>query len=284
MKQGGMEANCGDGNLTSLDTGYYEGIYRPNPITGLTARSPRTSQVKLNWNATNVHVEKDFEIRRCTGRKTACDAESASWTGNVKTVAANATTTTLTGQGSGWRSYRVVSRTSALTGAQAEAESTTVEVRVAAPPAPPPVILVPWCTVTVVAAEGGTASGGGTVQCGVGRVSYSSQAKPGWCVNGFSDSSRATGQALPFTICPQTGAGSTVPTENVTITATFILRSSLPRGLDEGTATATATATPTASATAAPTATATPTAAPTPTASASPTPAATPPPSGPTGQ
>lgn len=137
-----------------------------------------------------------------------------------------------------------------------------------------------YCTVSVRASSGGSASGGGRVWCGTAKVDYSSRASAGWCVSHFGSTFGAAGQAIPFTICPRTGGGSVTPSVDLTITAYFVRRSSLGGQAEEGTA----TATPTASATAAPTATATPTATPAPTASATATPAATPTPSGPSGQ
>ena len=131
-----------------------------------------------------------------------------------------------------------------------------------------------YCTVSVRARSGGSASGGGRVWCGTTKVNYSSRASAGWCVSHFHTTFGAAGQSIPFTLCPRTGSGSITPSVDLTITAYFVRRSSLGasgQGEDD-------TATPT------PTATATPTATPAPSATAPPTPAATPIPSGPSGQ
>lgn len=161
--------DCDNDTPTSADKGYYEEIYSPAAVTNLTGSSSVAGRVNLNWNTTNVHVEKDFEIQRCTGRKTVCDAASASWTENLATAVTNAHVIRLTEQGSGWRTYRVVSRTSALTGDQAEAESTTVEVNVAAPSGGGGTTTSPSPTTTCTLA-GSAGSGGGAWGAPTGRA------------------------------------------------------------------------------------------------------------------
>lgn len=147
MKQGAMEGKCGDGNLTSLDTGYYEGIYGPNPVTGLSANSPTSGRVNLSWNSNDVvdadgditqhgvHVEKEFEVQRCTSffsQVPACTKTTGSWV-KVKTVSANTSPTSaapivLRGGETGSNAremFRVISRTDALTTAKYESEAAT---------------------------------------------------------------------------------------------------------------------------------------------------------------
>ena len=237
----------------------YHEAYHPDPVNRtypsiLPLDTPITvtyisSGFTLTWNASNVHVEDNFVVRRKTG---------TTWSAPLATVAANGTSATITGTEAVSGTYGVFSTTHADIKYDRHSHPhaalgvvATVNVVI---PRPPPVVPPPApCTVTVVAAEGGTVSGGGTVVCGVGRVSYSSQAKAGWCVSHFRSSSGVAGQAIPFVICPQTGGGSIVPTENTTVTAYFVLRSSLSGGGPSGQAeTPSATATPSPSATPAP--------------------------------
>ena len=115
-----------------------------------------------------------------------------------------------------------------------------------------------YCTVTVRARSGGSASGGGRVWCGTTKVNYSSRASAGWCVSHFHTTFGAAGQSIPFTLCPRTGSGSITPSVDLTITAYFVRRSSLGASGQGEDGTATPTATPAPSATATPTPTATP--------------------------
>lgn len=214
---------CDNDTPTSADKRYYEEIYSPAEVTELTGTSSVAGRVDLNWKATNVHVEKDFGIRRCTARKTVCDAASASWTENVATAVTNAHVIRLTEQGSGWRTYRVVSRTSALTGDQAEAESTTVEVNVAAPSGGGGTTTSPSPTTTCTLA-GSAGSGGsvGSANGACGTLAVTAEANAGYYVSSWTGctNSPATGAGITTSTCSRAVAASD---PNKTVSVTFAL-------------------------------------------------------------
>ena len=215
--------DCDNDTPTSADKGYYEEIYSPAAVTNLTGSSSVAGRANLNWNTTNVHVEKDFEIQRCTGRKTVCDAASASWTENVATAVTNAHVIRLTEQGSGWRTYRVVSRTSALTGDQAEAESTTVEVNVAAPSGGGGTTTSPSPTTTCTLA-GSAGSGGsvGSANGACGTLAVTAEANAGYYVSSWTGctNSPATGAGITTSTCSRAVVASD---PNKTVSVTFAL-------------------------------------------------------------
>ena len=177
--------DCDNDTPTSADKGYYEEIYSPAAVTNLTGSSSVAGRANLNWNTTNVHVEKDFEIQRCTGRKTVCDAASASWTENVATAVTNAHVIRLTEQGSGWRTSCTV------TVGREKGPVTTVNVRAN--------FAVRSCRLRLLVGSGvgsfTTSSGGRTVhsgartvQCGQ-SISYSATAGTGYCFSRWGSAS-----------------------------------------------------------------------------------------------
>ena len=246
--------NCG-GSVTLTATpnqGYHISGWTGGGCSGTGAKCTVTVG-STGGSATTVSVTASF------ARRATCHLSGSPGTGGSTTSASGPCGSTLTIRATAsWPRYQFTGWSGSCSGTGAcsvrvgtSRDTTSSTVSVAAG------FGKRYCTVTVRAARGGSASGGGRVWCGAVSVPYASSASGGWCVSHFHSTFGVAGQAIPFVICPQTGRGSVTPEVDLTITAYFVLRSSLSGGGPSGQA-ETPSATPTPSATATATATATP--------------------------